>query len=492
MREKNCISREYSRLLLILVLAVLVVSSGLFGFMTGEPQASAADQAPSSTSPHSEVEKTRGEDSAAVAEQTREAAHSLFERAPLGWDAGTITLILGWIAALPQEIPESVRYVSENRIVLVALGAAILAVLVASLLYGFIGRKRVFERAKEVMLPLLERTLKVFRIFVIFLVKTVIASLVPLLLWSVVVIILSLLGLLGPLQHIMSFPILTLGGTSLSFWIIIRAAIIFLAFVYVSQLLRTYLDYKFYPSLGIDTGLAYALNRLLKYLFIATGLLFALRIVGVDLRVLMVLAGTAGIGIGFGLQNIVANMICGLIIIFGRKLRMGDWVKVGDTVGVVSDIYLRATKVLTRDNIDYVIPNTDFITKTIVNYTLTSPFVRVHVPVAVSDGTDPQEVTKILLACAEEEAGVSRYDKPKVWFVAMGDSSINFELLVWTDIRRFSQKEIRSRIYFKILEALRDAEIELPSPQRDIRIRSALPLSASSPRPDEENPDLAA
>ncbi len=262
--------------------------------------------------------------------------------------------------------------------------------------------------------------------------------------------------------------------------------------MYVSELLQTYLDYKLYPSLGIETGLAYALNTFLKYLFIVTGLLFALRFVGLDLRVLMVLAGTAGIGIGFGLQSIAANMISGFIIIFGRKLRKGDWVQVGETVGMVSDIYLRATKVLTRDNIEYVIPNNEFITKTIVNYTLTSPFIRVHIPVGVSYDADPQEVKKLLLSCAEKEPGVARYDKPKVWFASLGDSSVNFELLVWVDIRRFSQKEIRSRLNFQIFEALRKASIQIPFPQREIHVRSSLDSAVLSPRRNDEAEDVAA
>jgi small-conductance mechanosensitive channel len=208
------------------------------------------------------------------------------------------------------------------------------------------------------------------------------------------VIIMDLLGVLEPIYSVISMTVYTVGETPLSFWVIIEAGIIMLAFIYASRLLRAYLDYRIYPSTGIDTGLGYALNTFLRYLFIATGFICALRVVGLDLRVLMVFAGGVGIGTGLGLQNITANIISGFVIVFGRKLRKGDWIKVGDKLGMVTHIYLRATKIWTRDNIEYIVPNTDFISKPIVNYTLSSPIVRVYIPVGVSYNTPPPPGSK--------------------------------------------------------------------------------------------------
>lgn len=193
-------------------------------------------------------------------------------------------------------------------------------------------------------------------------------------------IILHLLGLLAPLHDVLSFQVFAIGGTHLSFLVLIEAGFILFAFVYVSHLLEAYLDYKIYPSIGIDTGLGYALDTFLRYLLYTVGFFAALRVIGLDLRVLMVFAGGVGIGTGIGLQHIAANIIAGFIIIFGRKLRKGDWIKVGDKLGMVTHIYLRATKIWTRDNIEYIVPNTDFITKPLVNYTLTSPIVRIYIP----------------------------------------------------------------------------------------------------------------
>lgn len=293
-------------------------------------------------------------------------------------------------------------------------------------------------------------------------------------------IILHLLGLLGPLHDVLSNPVYAIGQTPLSLWVFFEAGFILLAFVYLSHLLQAYLDYKIYPSIGVDAGLAYALNSLLRYLLFAVGFLSALRVIGLDLRVLMVFAGGVGIGAGIGLQHIAANVISGFIIVFGRKLRKGDWIKVGDKLGMVTHIYLRATRMWTRDNIEYIVPNTDLVSKTIVNYTLTSPIVRIYVPVGVSYDVEPSEVSKILLKCAEKHQAATQFRRPEVRIAGFGESSLDFELLVWIDISKIAEKDIKSRLYFTIIEALNEAGIEIPNPQRDIHIRNlSLPRAVS-------------
>jgi small-conductance mechanosensitive channel len=275
-----------------------------------------------------------------------------------------------------------------------------------------------------------------------------------------------------PLQRLLSFPVLKLGETQVTFWIIIKAAFILTAFIYASRLLQAYLDYKIYPSIGVDPGLGYALNTFFKYLTLTVGFLISLKIVGLDLRFLLVFAGAAGIGIGLGLQNMAANVISGFTIIFGRKIRKGDWIEVGDTLGMVTDIFLRATNVRDRDNIEYLIPNSNLMSNTIVNYSLSSPMIRIELQVGVSYAADPQKVQEILLAVAEQEPMVAKFSKPEVRFTAYGDSSINFELLIWIDVRRTARRAVRSALYFAVFEELKKAGIEIPFPQRDIHIRS--------------------
>jgi small-conductance mechanosensitive channel len=291
---------------------------------------------------------------------------------------------------------------------------------------------------------------------------------------TLLVVTLKLLGLSDPIQRILSFPVLEIGGSPLSLWTLLKAALILLAFFYFSRLLRAWLDYRIHPSVGVEEGLAYAINTFLHYALLAIGFLVSLRAVGLDLRVLMVFAGAVGIGIGLGMQSTAANLIAGFSIIFGRRLRKGDLLQVGDTVGYVREIGLRATKVKTLDNIEYLVPNAQLTTNTIVNYTLSDALIRVHVPVGVSYSADPKQVEKLLLDVARNNPNVIQSNPPQVWFTEFGDSSLNFELLVWTDIRSVGALTMRSELYFAIFEALAEAGIEIPFPQRDLHIRSGL------------------
>ena len=290
------------------------------------------------------------------------------------------------------------------------------------------------------------------------------------------VIVLNLLGLLEPIQSIMSVPIFRMGRSPIALWVILEVVLILLAFFFASRLLQAYLDYKVYPALGVDPGLGYALNTFFKYLFLVAGLLISLNLVGIDLRFLLVFAGAAGIGIGLGLQNLAANVISGFMIIFGGKIRKGDWIEAEGTMGMVTDIYMRATKVLSRNNVEYLIPNSDLISKTIVNYSLSSPLIRISLPVGVSYSANPREVERILLEAAAKEPLVSKSEKPSVLFVGYGDSAINFELIICIDVRNTPPGRVRSALYFAIFDALGRAGIEIPFPQREVHIRS--PLSA--------------
>jgi small-conductance mechanosensitive channel len=294
---------------------------------------------------------------------------------------------------------------------------------------------------------------------------------------ATVMVLLNLMGVLSPLQQLISFPVFQLGQTTVTFWTILKAILILIAFVFFSRALQAYLDYKVYPSVGVDPGLGYALNTFLKYFIVVTGSLTSLMVMGVDLRFLLVFAGAIGIGLGLGLQNMAANVISGFTIIFGGKIRKGDWIELGDTMGMVTDIYLRATKVRTRDNIEYLVPNSDFISATVVNYSLSSPFIRLELPVGVSYDDDPRQVEQILLEAAGQEAMVADYREPGVRFTGYGDSSINFVLLFWIDVRNTARRRVKSALYFKVFDEFKKAGIEIPFPQRDLNLRSGLPVS---------------
>lgn len=296
-------------------------------------------------------------------------------------------------------------------------------------------------------------------------------------------VMLDLLGGLDPLRRVMSFPLLTLGNSVLSIWVMAKAMLILLAFIYASRLICAYLNYKVYPSVGIEPGLAYAIDTFLKYFLLFLGGLTVLQVVGFDLRALLVFAGAIGIGVGLAMQGMAANLISGFSIIFGGKLRRGDWIETGDTVGEVTDIYLRATKVRTRDNIEYIIPNANLMSEVIVNYSLSDSLIRISVSFGVSYAADPHEVARLAEEVAKKEPLVADSPGPAVRFVGYGDNSIDFQLLIWIDVRRVARRNVRSRIYFALFDAFKQAGIEIPFPQRDLHIRSGIPEVWQQPKP---------
>ena len=284
--------------------------------------------------------------------------------------------------------------------------------------------------------------------------------------------LLDMIGLLDPIERVLSFPVLKVGKTGITIWVVIKALLVLFFFTYASRLLQAYLDYKVYPAFGVEQGPGYAVNTIIRLAFFGVGLLIALDTVGVDFGFLLVFAGAIGVGIGLGLQSMAANLISGFIIIFGGKVRKGDWIKVEDAVGMITDIHALSTRVRTRGNIEYLLPNSNLVSNTIVNYTLSSPTIWISLPVGVSYGSDPKQVERILMEVAQREPTLSRHDKPKVLFTAFADSSLNFELAVCIDARHQPEKVVKSNLYFTIFEEFKKAGIEIPFPQQEIRIRS--------------------
>ena len=225
-----------------------------------------------------------------------------------------------------------------------------------------------------------------------------------------------------------------------------------------------------------------AIDTFLVYSLAGIGGLAALEAVGLGVGTITLFAGAIGVGLGFGLQSIANNFASGLTIIFSRELRRGDIITVGDTVGIVEQVGTRATRMRTRDDIEYVVPNADLVSGKLINWTRSNPNVRVHVPVGVSYDASPTEVREILERVAASVPVVEQVPAPEVRFKEFGDNSLNFELLVWTNVRINPPEKVISVLNFAIFEALKKAGIEIPFPQRDLRIRSAEGLVAFTKR----------
>jgi small-conductance mechanosensitive channel len=284
--------------------------------------------------------------------------------------------------------------------------------------------------------------------------------------------LLNMIGLLEPIERVLSFPVVTIGKAGITIWVVIKALLILFFFIYASRLLQAYLDYKVYPAFGVEQGPGYALNTIIRLAFFGVGLLIALDTVGVDFGFLLVFAGAIGVGIGLGLQSMAANLISGFIIIFGGKVRKGDWIKVEDAVGMVTDIHPFSTRVRTRGNVEYLLPNSNLVSTTIVNYTLSSPMVWISLAVGVAYDSDPRQIERILLAVAAREPMVSKLESPRVLFTEFADSSLNFDLVVCIDVRLHAERVVKSNLYFAIFEEFTKAGVVIPFPQREVTVRT--------------------
>ena len=195
---------------------------------------------------------------------------------------------------------------------------------------------------------------------------------------------------------------------------------------------------------------------------------------GIHLEALTVFAGAVGVGIGFGLQNITSNFISGLVILAERPITIGDRVEVAGVTGQVQKIRARSTVIVTNDNITTIVPNQKFIDSPVTNWTYGDPKVRFRVPVGVAYGSDVEKVRQKLIEAAEEDLHTLPDPAPSVFFVEFGNSSLNFELVAWSDTMSHRPRRYMSDLNFAIEKKFREAGIEIPFPQRDLHIRSGV------------------
>jgi small-conductance mechanosensitive channel len=225
----------------------------------------------------------------------------------------------------------------------------------------------------------------------------------------------------------------------------------------------------------------YTVSRLAKYVLIVIGVLVAAGLMGIPLTQFAVLAGAVGVGLGFGLQAIFSNFVSGLILLFDRSLKVGDFVELESGVrGEVTDIGIRATRIMTNDNIDVLVPNAEFVTGRVVNWTLGDNMIRLHVPFGVDYGVDKDLVKKAALEAATAVpftlTGQDRR-KPQVWLVEFAESSLNFELVVWLTAEATKRPGAVKAAYIWALDnALRQYGIGVPFPTTDLNIRSLFGL----------------
>lgn len=279
---------------------------------------------------------------------------------------------------------------------------------------------------------------------------------------------------LGPFFDVLNYNLFALGDAKITPLSILYLVLFAFLLIYLSSKLRDLLISKLLQRTAIDKGAQAAIGTIARYVILVVGFLIIIQSVGIDLTTLNVLAGAVGVGVGFGLQNIANNFISGLIILFERPIKVGDRIEVDDVNGEVIAVGARSTSIKTNDNITIIVPNSKFISENVTNWSFGDDIIRFRIPVGVSYDSDVDQVAELLLEVAADNPDVAKDPEPSVFLREMADNSINFELLAWSRTKLHRPGRFRSELNFAVIRKLREHNIEIPFPQRDLHIRSGL------------------
>ncbi len=283
---------------------------------------------------------------------------------------------------------------------------------------------------------------------------------------------LNILDFLKGVGELFTTTLFKLGQSEISLGTILYFLVAFMLLSYLSRRFRNLLVNKVLVRANFELGARNSIGMIARFIFLFIGGIVIIQGAGIDLSSLSLLAGALGVGIGFGLQNITDNFISGIIILFEKPIKVGDRIVVGSTEGDVINISVRATTILTNENISIIVPNSEFISSRVINWSHNDRNIRFDIPVGVSYSEDPKVIRELLLQVADENQHVLKNPKPHVFFDEFADSSLNFTLAIWTSSHTDKPRILKSELYFSIFEKFKEQGIEIPFPQRDVHIKS--------------------
>lgn len=284
---------------------------------------------------------------------------------------------------------------------------------------------------------------------------------------------LNILGILGPAIDFLEKFGVTIGSVHITVITVVKASIVLILLFRLSTWLTELLEKKLHQVPNITPSTHVLLSKIIKIALFFFIFLVAINSVGLDLTVLTVFSGAVGVGIGFGLQKVVGNFISGIILLIDKSIKPGDVIQIGDTYGWIVQLRGRYVSINTRDGRELLIPNEDLITQQVINWSYSNPFVRLKVPVGISYQNNPHHAIAVMLESVKNVERVLDDPAPKCLLMGFGDSSIDLELRFWIADPQNGVNSVRSAVMLKIWDALKEAGIEIPFPQRDLHLKTA-------------------
>jgi small-conductance mechanosensitive channel len=310
--------------------------------------------------------------------------------------------------------------------------------------------------------------------------------LIAVLAWSLAA--LNIMDLLGPTVRLLDRMALTFGTVRISLLTVLTGLLTLALLLWAARSLSRLLEKRIRENSALSPSIQVLFIKLSKITLIAAAILIGLRIVGLDLTGFTIFTGAVGVGIGFGLQKIVSNLISGIILLLDKSIKPGDVITVGETYGWVNSLGARYTSLITQDGKEFLIPNEDLITQRVENWSFSNSTVRLKIPVSIAYNSDVRKAMALCEKAARQTARIIQNPPPICLLVAFGNSSLDLELRAWINDPVNGVKNVKSEILLRIWETFHEQGINIPYPQRDIHIRSMPPGTGGTVGGQQETP----
>jgi small-conductance mechanosensitive channel len=288
--------------------------------------------------------------------------------------------------------------------------------------------------------------------------------------WAVVA--LSMLGLLGNTGAALDSVAFTMGDVRLSLLNILKGILLVVGLLWLASTVGNFFDRQINQVEDLTPSLKVLIGKIVKIFLFIIAVVVAASSIGIDLTALTIFSGAVGVGIGFGLQKVVSNFISGIIILLDKSIKPGDTISLGETFGWIRELRARFVSVVTRDGKEFLIPNEDFITQQVVNWSFTDKLIRLDVPFGVSYDSDPHEVSRLAIESCSAIQRISKSKPPVCWMTEFGDSSVNFLLRFWIKDPRNGLTNIRGTVLLALWDTFKEHDIDIPYPHTEVIIKN--------------------
>ena len=282
-------------------------------------------------------------------------------------------------------------------------------------------------------------------------------------------------------EPVLGYPLLDVETLTLSIASLAKGCFAFYVLLVITKIIRTVIQIVLFKR-SEGTDVVSSIDILVYNTALVIIALTSLSIMGISWKLLLPVAGALGIGIGFGVRDIANNFISGFVVLTSKTVKRGDWITLGEYFGKIIDIGIRTSTLRTLDNIDVIIPNSHLISNELINWSYTDNIVRIHIPVGVAYSSDVNLVRETLLETARKSGLVLGEPGPEARFLQFGESSLDFELLVWVDLRKLRVPLVKSMLTYAIWDAFGVKGIEVPFPQRDVWFKNKLIVEGKEER----------